>query len=136
MNMQYLNSLPEVANKYKVDVAPDEKVVFTAKMPNFGTEAYLTLGQDVKFTMTNKRMIFNNGPGVWTIDIADDIKSIEKKEKDGKDVSFLQRKSAHFIVLINSEIVFDNSQRTLTGFVLGFKKKDDEAFGNIVKNLL
>lgn len=133
--MQYLNSLPEVANKYKVDLESGEKVVFAAKMPGFSTETYRTLGYDAKFTMTNKRMIFDNGAGVWTVNVPDDVVSLKYIEKEGKEVSFLQRKAAHFSIMLNKEIVFDHGREKLQGITFFFKKKDMPVFGEIANNL-
>ena len=55
---------------------------FTANLALFGTAPGRFLGGDnSKLTMTNKRIIANNGVGVWTVDIADDIVSYEEINK-------------------------------------------------------
>lgn len=38
MNIEYLNSLPEIENKYNVQLEENEKVVFVAELSRFGTE--------------------------------------------------------------------------------------------------
>lgn len=70
MNLNYLNSLPEEKNKFKAVLENGEKVIFTSKNVIFGTEKKRCLGWETKVTMTNKRIIADNGKGIWTIDIA------------------------------------------------------------------
>jgi len=130
MNIEYLSTLPEVANKYKVNLQDDEKVVFTAKLSTFGTETERLLGNDSAFTLTNKRIIANNGVGIWTVDILADIVSCTKKEK--KDWIF---KFVYFAVNLNTEIVFNNGKEKLTGFVFQFNKKDTARLEEIVNNV-
>ncbi|MDR0979200.1 MAG: hypothetical protein LBL91_04635 [Lachnospiraceae bacterium] len=60
MSREYLDTLPEVENKYKVKLEEDEKVVFTIKLNMFGTEKDLLLGMDPYFTLTNKRIVVDN----------------------------------------------------------------------------
>lgn len=56
MNFNYLNSLPEEKNRFKVELGNGEKVVFTAKNVIFGTEKQRCLGFETKITITNKRL--------------------------------------------------------------------------------
>lgn len=81
MNIEYLNSLPEIANKHNAKLEENEKVVFIANLSTFGTEKDRVLGTfDSKFTLTNKRIIADNNVGVWTINIAEDVVDLKKIE--------------------------------------------------------
>jgi hypothetical protein len=136
MNLNYLESLPEVKNKYGVNLDQGEKVIFTAKTHGFTNDSYtICLGVDVKFTMTNKNLIFNNGAGIWTANIPDDVVSFTKVAGDGKDVSFLKRKPDHFLVMLNEEVVFNNGRGKLQGFIFNLRKKDEPRLEEIVNGL-
>ena len=130
MNIDYLNALPEVKNKYKVYLEDNEKVVFTAKLSTFGTETERLLGNDSAFTLTNKRIIADNGVGIWTVDIAEDIVSCTKKEKKNWIFKFV-----YFAVNLNTEIVFQDGTEKLTGFVFQFNKTDTARLEEIVNNV-
>lgn len=132
MNIDYLNTLPDEKNRFKVPLENGERVVFTAKNVIFGTETQRALGWDAKVTMTNKRIIADNGKGVWTIDIAEDIVSC-KKVIEGKGLN----KCVYFAVDLNKEVTCGDSRETitLTGYVFTFKKKDDIRFKEIVDNV-
>lgn len=128
MNTEYLNTLPEVKNEYKVDLQEGEKVVFTGKLSTFGTEKDRMLGNyDSIFTLTNKRIIADNKVGIWTVDIQDDVVSCTKVE-GGKFIF----KYVYFSVDLNKEIVFDNGQQKLSGFHFYFDKKDRPRFEEIM----
>ena len=130
MNMEYLSTLPEVINEYNVKLQDGEKVIFTAKLSTFGTEKDRILGLESKFTLTNKRIFANNGVGLWTIDIAEEIASCEKISS-----GWLIFKSTYFSVTLNSEMVFDDGKQILTGFHFYFNPKDIEKFEEITNNL-
>lgn len=125
MNLDYLNSLPEEKNKFKVPLEDGEKVVFTAKNVIFGTEKQRALGWETKITMTNKRIIADNGKGIWTIDIADDIVSCKKVE-EGKGLN----KCRYIAIDMNKQVTCGDERETitLTGYVFTFKKKDEARF--------
>jgi len=131
MNIAYLNNLPEVENIYDVDLDHDEKVVFTAKLTTFGTEKDEMLGNDSRFTLTNKRMIANNGVGVWTVDVAEDVISCERV-----DTKFLFKKLTYFSVDLNTKIVFEDGFAELTGFHFYFNGKDTKMFDEIINHSL
>ena len=81
MNITYLNTLPEVENKFNIKLQDGEKVIFTAKPTCFGAETGRLLGSsNSKITLTNKRIIADNNVGVWTVDIAEDIVDYTKVE--------------------------------------------------------
>lgn len=132
MNLDYLNSLPEEKNKFKVPLEDGEKVVFTAKNVTFGTEKQRLIGFETKVTVTNRRIFADNGKGVWTIDIADDIISCKKVE-EGKGLM----KSVYWAVDMNKSVVCGDPSDpvTLTGYVFVFKKKDDIRFKEIADNV-
>ncbi len=130
MNREYLDSLPEIENKYKVDLEDGEKVVFTANLSTFGTEKDRMLGADSKFTLTNKRIIADNNAGIWTADIFDDITGCTKVE-GGKFIF----KYVYFSVELNKEMVFNEGKEKMNGFHFYFKKNDNDKFEEIMNNL-
>jgi len=128
MNTGYLNTLPALANKYNVDLQEGEKVVFTAKLSTFGTEKDYRLGaDDSKFTLTNRRIIADNGYGVWSVDILDDVVSCTKI----KSMLIF----TYFQVMLNKTVVFDDGSLSLTGFNFYFKKSDTAKFESIMNSL-
>ncbi|MBO5005780.1 MAG: hypothetical protein J6D03_11345 [Clostridia bacterium] len=139
MNIMYLNTLPEVENKFNVKLQDDEKVIFTAKPTCFGTETGRWLGSsngvgnpNSKITLTNKRLIAdNNVGGVWIVDIANDIVDCTKVES-GKFIL----KSTYILVNLNKEIIFNNETEKMNGFRFYFNKKDIVKFETIMNNLL
>ena len=60
MNIEYLDTLPEVKNTYQFVLEGDEKAIFVAKLKLFGTDKDQLLGSDCKFTLTNKRIYVDN----------------------------------------------------------------------------
>jgi len=131
MNIEYLNTLPEVSNKFQVELEENEKVVFCAKLSTFGTETGAMLGgDDSKFTLTNKRIIADNGLGIWRIDIKDDLVSCNKVED-----KFIIFKMSYFLAKINKEIIYDDGRQKLNGFQFYFKRSDAKKFEQIMKNL-
>ena len=44
MNIEYLNTLPEIKNKFNIELQDGEKVIFTANLSCFGTETDRFLG--------------------------------------------------------------------------------------------
>ena len=130
MNLEYLNTLPDIGNKFNVDLQEDEKVVFAAKLTMFGTETDKLLGTEFPFTMTNKRIIVEKKPTTWTIDIADDIAKFVKVES-----GVFIFKSVYFSVALNDEIAFDDGKQKLNGFNFYFKKADTAKLETIINNL-
>ena len=119
MNIEYLNSLPEIGNDYNVDLQDDEKVVFNVELEMLGTQNDQLLGIGPKITLTNQRIIANNRAGIWTVDISEDIISCERIES-GKWIF----KSCYLLISLNKEIMFDSGKQKLTGFRFYFKKSD------------
>ena len=132
MNIEYLNTLPAVENKFSVDLQNGERVVFTAELDTFGTEKDRMLGMGSKLTLTNQRIIANNGPGIWTIDIFEDVKSCGKVEYKKL---FGLLKGVYFAVDLNEELVFDSGKQKLTGFHFYFNAEDTAKFGEIVNHI-
>ena len=129
LTTEYLDALPEIENKYEVDLQYGEKVVFTAEPTTFGNEKGRMLGlQGSKFTLTNRRIIADNGVGVWTVDVPDDIVSCTKAE-GGKSIF----KSVYILVALNKQIVFDEGKQRLTGFRFYFNKADMARFEEILR---
>ena len=132
MNIDYLNTLPEVENTFNIDLQEDEKIIFTAKLRCFGTETDRFLGgSNSKITLSNKRIMADNTVGIWTIDIADDIVSYQKVES-GRFIF----KSAYILINLNKEVVFNDGKEKLNGFRFYFNKKDILKFETIMHHLL
>lgn len=128
MNITYLNTLPEVENKFNIKLQDGEKVIFTAKPTCFGTETGRLLGSsNSKITLTNKRIIADNNVGVWTVDIAEDIVDYTKVESG----AFIF-KSVYILVNLNKEIIFNNETEKMKGFRFYFNKKDMVKFETIM----
>lgn len=132
MNIEYLNTLPEIKNKFNIELQDGEKVIFTANLSCFGTETDRFLGgSNSKITLTNKRLLADNTVGLWTVDIAEDIVSCEKVER--KTFIF---KSSYILITLNKEIMFNDEQEKLCGFHFYFNKKDIVKFETIMKHVL
>jgi len=134
MNLAYLDSLPEVANKFKVDLEDGEKVIFNAKLSTFGTEKDRMLGSEgAKFTLTNKHIIVNNGSGIWTTDIAEDIVKGSGKRVKGRTLLIFPYD--YYSILLNKEVIYNDGREKLTGFHFYFKGADKEKFEKIANNV-
>ena len=112
MNITYLNTLPEVENKFNIKLQDGEKVIFTAKPTCFGTETGRLLGS------SNSK-------------IAEDIVDYTKVESG----AFIF-KSTYILVNLNKEIIFNNETEKMKGFRFYFNKKDMVKFETIMSNLL
>lgn len=132
MNIEYLNTLPEVENKYNINLKDGEKVVFTAMPSCFGTELGVMLsGFNPTVTLTNKRLIADNQVGLWTVDIAKDIFSCSEVE-GGKFIF----KYDYILVKLNKTIIYNNGKQKLNGFQFYFDKEDTEKFKDIMNHVL
>ena len=132
MNTAYLDSMPEVENRFRVELEQGEKVVFTAELSVFGTEKDQMLGgmETPYFTLTNKRMFADNRVGIWTTDL-DEIVSFEKVEK--RTLFFF--KSVYFEVMLREPVLYDDGKQSLKGFHFYFKDKDMPVIEEIVNNV-
>lgn len=133
MNIQYLDTLPPVKNKFKVILGPAEKVVFTAKPWGFSSDTGDLLGADDScITMTNQRIIANNGQGgIWYTDIEDDVVDMRKAEH-GKFLT----KEVYILVTLNKELTYGIGIQKLNGYRLHFRKKDMTVFEDIIKHMV
>lgn len=132
MNTEYLNTLPEIKNKFSVELEPGEKVIFTAKPKVFGTESGTMLGmEDSRITVTNRRIIADNGNGLWITDIAEDVADMRRQE-EGKFIL----KSVYLLVTLNKEVAYGMGIQKLSGYRFYFNKKDMETFEEIIKNMV
>ncbi len=131
MHTQYLDSLPEINNKFQVDLQPGEKVVFTARPWGFFSDSGMLLGYDSSlFTMTNRRIIADNGQGIWISDIAEDVIDMKKMET-GKFLS----KQVYISVTLNKEITYGIGIQKLSGYQFHFRKKEMAEFENIIEHM-
>lgn len=74
-------------------------------------------------------MILNNGVGIWTVAIAEDIIDCKKIKK-----RIFIFKWIYFLINLNQEIEFGYGEK-LTGFNIYFKKRDISQFENIINGL-
>ena len=131
MDTAYLDTMPEVKNRFKAELLPGEKVVFTAKMLGFFSDSDHLLGADKsRFTMTNRRILADNGQGIWITDIAEDVVDMRREER-GK---FLM-KEVYIKVTMNKEVTYGIGIHKLSGYRFGFRKKDMAAFEEIIRRM-
>lgn len=131
MNTNYLSTLPEVKNKFKVELQEGEKVIFTAKPYGFSSDTGDLLGYDKsKITLTNKRILADNGNGLWITDIGEDVTDMVYGE-DGKGWN----KTTFVLVSLNKEITYGIGIQKLNGYRFHFKKKDMAAFLEIAEHM-
>ena len=118
LNWAYLNTLPEVENRFGVKLNDDEKVVFAEKLSLLGDHKGQMLGSESPFTMTNQRIIVDNGAGIWTVEL-------EKEATDFVRVDYGKWifKGTYFALPLNKEVVFDDGKRSLTGYQFYFGKE-------------
>lgn len=131
MNTEFLDTLPEVENKFGIELEQGEKVVFTAKLDTFGTEKDRMLGADSsKFTLTNRRIVADNGAGIWLADLKEDV--VDCAEVCTGKFIF---KWSYFAVNLNKEVVFNDGKEKLNGFHFYFKKNDMKKIEAIMSKL-
>lgn len=131
MNTSYLDTMPEIKNKYRVNLLPGEKVVFTAKPHGFCSDTGSLLGaDDSRITMTNRRIIADNGQGIWTTDIAEDVVDMRKMENG----SFLT-KQIYILVTMNKELTYGIGIQKLHGYQFHFRRKDMAVFEEILRRM-
>ncbi len=132
MNTDYLDTLPEIKNKFKVDLQPGEKVVFTAKPWGFASDSGELLGADnSRITMTNRRILADNGQGVWITDIVEDVVDMRRVET-GK---FLM-KEVYIQVTMNKEVTYGIGIQKLSGYRFAFRKKDMAVFEEFIRHMV
>jgi len=133
VNLAYLDSLPEVANRFKVDLEDGEKVVFTASLVVCDTEKRYALGIiGNEFTLTNKHIVIYTAYGLFTVDIKEDTADCVANKSKIKRLFNLD----YFSINLNKEMIFDNGKRKLKGFRILFNKRIDMTrFEKIMRNL-
>lgn len=129
INEVYIQSLQEVGNEYGIKLMPDERILFTAELAVFGDEKDHVLGTiGAKFTLTNQRIVADNGAGIWTIDM-EEITDFRKVQQ-GRIF-----KSVFFAVDIDDWMEYDNGKGRLKGFHFYFNKKDTAALEDLIQKL-
>ena len=132
MNIEYLDTLPEVENKYQFALRDDEKAVFVARLDQFGTDKDWRLGSECVFTLTNKRIYVNSDSNIWMNDIAEDIISCDMVVS-----KFFFRKIYYFSVTLNKEKGFSDGKKQykLKGFHYYFGGSDTTKFEEIMNHV-
>lgn len=132
MNTDYLDTLPEIRNKFNVELEQGEKVVFATKLRLFGTGEGRLLGlEDSRITMTNRRIVADNGKGVWTVDIKENVVDMRRREA-GKSIF----KSAFILVTLNKEIIYGMGIQKLNAFRFYFSRKDMAVLEEMIRNMV
>lgn len=132
MNFNYLNSLPEEKNRFKVELENGEKVVFTAKNVGFGRENHNIICYQANFTVTNCRIIANTDNAVFAMDFADIVQC--KYFEDGKGIWA----NKGYEVTLNEPIECGSPNGTMIipAFIFVFtQKKIMTRFREIVENV-
>ena len=80
INEDCLIYLPKLENIYNFRIEHDEKVIFNSQIMNVRVDNNISIGRNVKVTMTDKRIYIYNGVGIWTIDIYNDISDYKKED--------------------------------------------------------
>ena len=131
VNENYVQTLPEVKNKYGVELLEGEKVLFTAKLSIWGDDKDQPLGGRSVFTLTNQRIVVDNGAGIWTIALKEEISAIAKITK-GRWIL----KTTHFNVDLYEPMTYNYGKNQLKGFHFYFTKSDEAKFEKIIENLV
>lgn len=132
MNLNYLNSLPEEKNRFKVELENGEKVVFTVKNIGFGRENHNIICYQANFTVTNRRIITDTDNAVFAIDFADIVQY--KYFEDGKGI--LANKGYEVILKEPMECGSSNSTVMIPAFIFVFTQKKIMArFREIAENV-
>lgn len=82
--------------------------------------------------MTNKRIIADNGKGIWTIDIANDITRCEKVES-GRGLTRIR----HIEIDLKQPVACGDRYDPIiaNGYIFKFNKKDEARFLEIAENV-
>ncbi len=126
MHTEVLAQLPAAENTFHIALNEGERVVYTMTLHMLGTETDEFMGKDCSFTMTNQRIIIDNGVSTWTGMIAEDVLDCQKVVSG----SFLM-KMTYFLLSLKEEVTYAKG-KTFKGFRLYVKKKDIARFEEIV----
>lgn len=130
INESYVQSLPGAANPYGAELGEGEKVLFAAQLSVWGDERDQSLGINAVFTLTNKKIVVDNGAGIWTIGIEEDIADIAPVTQ-GKWIF----KSKYFNVNLYKPMTYNDGKSQLKGFHFYFKKDDEAKMETMVEHL-
>lgn len=81
--------------------------------------------------MTNRRIIADNGQGIWTTDIAEDVVDIRRQES-GKFLT----KQVYILVTLNKEVTYGIGIQKLSGYQFHFHKKEMASFEEIIRHMV
>lgn len=131
MHMQNLGGLKEAANKFKLDLFDGEKVIFATELATFGTGDGQKPGsgqtRPATFTMTDRRIVAENGVGYWEINISD-IESCNKRWDRSRTIV-----APYFAFSLADEIEYDGGARALRQFHFYFNNHDTSKLEAIIK---
>ena len=150
MNLEYLNSLPEVENLHNFNLEEGEKAIFVTNIQMFGNQKGLRMHDGriaPPFTLTNKKMYIRGDISsnvVWIFDLQEDIKEI--KWTEGRFLKIF--KTRYYNVALKHEIKYTGPsdypdslgrykmvEHTLTDIELFLMDQDKQKFDEIIKNL-
>ena len=107
LNLQYLESLPEVNNIHNFQLEPGEKAVYVTSILDLGNEKGIRLGRGMvktPFTLTNRRIFVKTdvvSNDIWTFDL-DNIQELSRVDT-GRLKLF---KGHHYRVLFRKPIIY------------------------------
>lgn len=130
VNESYAATLPAAENKYGVELLDGEKVLFAGKLSTWGDERDQSLGMNSVFTLTDRRIIADNGAGVWTIDLKEDASSVDIV-RSGKWIF----KTTCFAVNLKNSLTYNDGKSVLNGFHFYFDKQDEKTVEVLIANL-
>ncbi|MDR2832132.1 MAG: hypothetical protein LBV67_00285 [Streptococcaceae bacterium] len=130
INIERLQRLPAKNNKYNVRLDVNEKVIFTTMLNTFGTLEDERLGASTAFTITNQKLVIDNGFGIWEIP----LELVKKVEKVTDKLLFIPMRvyKMHF----NEPVSFneaDGEEKKTIGFNLYVKMPSRKLFEELLE---
>ena len=124
INEENIIYLPKLENIYNFNIQKNEKVIFNSRIKKIKTENNISIGLNVKFTMTDKKIYIYNGVGLWTIDLYEDI-------------SDYKRHDMCIDIALSELCIFGSSgERMCTGFKLYFNNDDINKLEEILNSII
>ena len=124
INNEYFSYLPKLDNIYDFNIKEDEKIIYNTIIKNLTTDKNISIGLNCRFTMTDKKIYINNGMGLFTIDIENDIADFN-------------RENMCIEIMLSEILIFGpTGERIATGFKFYFNNESINKFEEIMKNIL
>lgn len=129
LNESYVSSLQSAENTYNVELQDGEKVLFAAKLSTWGDEKDQSLGMNAVFTMTDRKIVVDNGAGIWKVAIEDvaDVTVVHS----GKWIF----KTTYLAVSLKEPMSYEEGRGRLNGFHFYFGKQEEAVMEAMMKEL-